>query len=82
MGQYYVYILRSEKDGKRYIGLTGDLERRISEHNSGKVRSTKNRRPLTLIYYEEFGSKEEASKRERFYKSGRGREYLKKELKL
>ena len=82
MGQYYVYILRSEKDGKRYIGLTGDLERRISEHNSGKVRSTKNRRPLTLIYYEEFGSKEEATKRERFYKSGRGREYLKKELKL
>ena len=82
MGQYYVYILKSEKDGKRYIGLTGDLERRISEHNSGKVRSTKNRRPLTLIYYEEFGSKEEATKRERFYKSGRGREYIKKELKL
>ncbi len=51
---YYVYVLKSIKDGKRYIGFTDNLERRISEHNYGKVKSTKNRRPLELIYFEEY----------------------------
>lgn len=74
---YYVYILKSLKDSKRYIGMTSDLNRRLSEHNSGKVKSTKNRRPLELIYTEEFISKEEALNRETFFKSGKGREFLK-----
>ena len=60
---YFVYILTSLKDSKRYIGMTSDLNRRLSEHNSGKVKSTKNRNPLKLIYTEEFESKEEAMKR-------------------
>jgi putative endonuclease len=74
---YFVYILTSFKDSKRYIGMTSDLNRRFKEHNSGKVKSTKNRRPLELIYTEEFISKKEASNRETFFKSGIGREFLK-----
>ena len=60
---YTVYILISLKDSKRYIGMTSDLNRRLNEHNSGKVKSTKNRRPMKLIYTEEFDSKEDAMKR-------------------
>jgi len=74
---YWVYILKSLKDSKRYIGFTNDLIRRINEHNSGLVKSTKNRKPLILIHTEEYSTKEEAAERERFYKSGKGRELLK-----
>ena len=75
---YIVYVLRSEKDGKRYIGYTSDLARRLNEHNSGKTISTKNRRPFILIYQEEYSTKAEAMEREKFFKSGKGREELKK----
>ncbi|MBZ0181485.1 MAG: GIY-YIG nuclease family protein [Melioribacteraceae bacterium] len=74
---YFVYIFTSLKDSKRYIGMTSDLSRRLNEHNSGKVKSTKNRRPLELIYTEEFISKQDALNRETFFKSGKGREFLK-----
>ncbi|MCP5064071.1 MAG: GIY-YIG nuclease family protein [Ignavibacteriae bacterium] len=74
---YVVYVLRSLKDQKRYIGMTSDIERRIVEHNDGLVKSTKNRRPFELIYSEKFEAKSEAMKREKFFKSGRGREFLK-----
>jgi len=78
---YYVYILLSERDQKRYIGFTQDLERRIVEHNSGLVKSTKNRIPLKLIYFERFENKVEAMNREKFFKSGKGREFLNNILK-
>jgi putative endonuclease len=74
---YYVYILLSEKDNIRYVGYTKNLKRRINEHNSGSVKSTKNRRPLKLIYSEEYESKGDAMKREKFFKSGLGRSFLK-----
>ena len=74
---YFVDILKSLKDHKRYIGFTSDLERRILEHNSGLVKSTRNRKPFELIYTEEFENKEEAMDREKFFKSGKGREFLK-----
>ena len=77
---YVVYILLSEKDQKRYIGSTSDLVRRLREHDSGLVKSTRYRRPLTLVYKEEYQSKQEAQKREKFFKTGRGREHLKKIL--
>lgn len=77
MEKYYVYILKSLHDGRRYIGFTGNLSRRLFEHNVGKVKSTKKRRPLILIYVEEFFSKSEAESREKFFKTGKGREYLK-----
>jgi len=74
--KHFVYILRSLKDGKRYIGSTRDLDRRLTEHNSGLIKSTGSRRPLELLYYEVF-EKNTALKRERFFKSGQGREFLK-----
>ena len=66
---FYTYILHSEKDKKRYIGFTANLKRRMVEHNSGIVKSTKNRRPLKLIYCEEFESKDEAMNREKEIKT-------------
>ncbi len=70
---YFVYILLSEKDNKRYIGFTDDIERRLLEHNAGKVKSTKNRRPLKLICSEQFGNKSAAIKREREIKNKKGK---------
>ena len=49
---YYVYILKSEKDGNNYVGYTNDLKKRLKLHNAGKVTSTKNRLPLHMIYFE------------------------------
>jgi len=74
---YYLYILLSEKDNKRYVGFSENLKRRINEHYSGSVKSAKNRRPLKLIYFEEYESKGDAIKREKFFKSGLGRSFLK-----
>ena len=70
---YFVYILLSEKDNKRYIGFTNNIERRLLEHNAGKVKSTKNRRPLNLIYSEQYENKSDAMKREREIKNKKGK---------
>lgn len=60
----YTYILKCS-DGSLYTGWTNDLERRVKVHNEGKgAKYTKSRRPVELVYYEEFLSKEEAMKRE------------------
>ena len=76
---YITYILRSLKDGTFYKGVTADLPKRLSNHNSGKVRSTKSHRPWVIHYYEEFESKREAKKREKFFKSYEGYLWLKSE---
>jgi putative endonuclease len=78
---YYVYVLKSRLDGKLYYGQTQDLDNRLNEHNSGKVKSTAGRTPLDLTYYEVRNTREEALKREKFFKSGFGRMYLKQKLK-
>jgi len=70
---YFVYILVSEKDSRRYIGSTKNLERRLVEHNSGVVKSSKNRRPLRLLYYETFELKSDALIRERAIKAKKGK---------
>ncbi|MFI5237911.1 MAG: GIY-YIG nuclease family protein, partial [Ignavibacteriales bacterium] len=70
---FYVYILLSKKDNNRYIGFTEDLARRLNEHNSGLVKSTSNRRPLELIYYEECDTKLEAMNQEKDIKSKKGK---------
>ncbi|MCX6766013.1 MAG: GIY-YIG nuclease family protein [Candidatus Moranbacteria bacterium] len=77
---WLVYILKSKKDGKRYIGSTNSLLRRINEHNRGIVGSTRNRRPLVLIYQEEFEEEKEARAREKFFKTHKGYNELKKLL--
>ena len=62
---FYVYLLKSQKDSNMYIGSTNDLDRRINEHNSGKVSSTKNRFPFDLIYYEAYKAEGDARNREK-----------------
>lgn len=62
---YYVYLLRSKKDEKLYIGYTSELKKRLRQHNDGEVISTKNRRPFELIYIEGYKSSKDARKRER-----------------
>ena len=57
---YYVYVLLSKKDSKFYIGLTKDLKARFESHKNGCVKSTKERRPLKLIYYEAGLNKKDA----------------------
>ena len=66
MDMYFVYLLQSLKDKKLYIGLTGDLKKRIDQHRDGLVESTRYRRPLRLIGYEAYLTKEEAAGREKF----------------
>ena len=60
MDRYYVYVLLSHKDSKLYIGYTNNLKKRLREHARGEVKSTKNRRPFTLIHYEYFINREDA----------------------
>ena len=77
----YVYVLKRRKDSKRYIGLTNNLIHRLNLHNRGKVKSTENRIPFELIYYEEFEKRIDAAKSEKFLKSGKGRDFLNSILK-
>ena len=77
---YYVYVLRSEKDGQNYVGYTNDLRRRLAEHHAGEVRSTAGRRPLKLIYYEACLSQSDAIRREKYLKTAWGKRYLKSRL--
>ena len=82
MDFYYVYILVSLKDSRLYIGFTKNLQDRLREHNGGVTESTKNRRPLKLVYYEAHLSKEVVLERERYFKSGWGRKFIKEKLKI
>ena len=77
---YYIYVLQSAKDRKFYTGFTKNLKSRFDEHQKGKVESTKDKRPLKLIYYEACLSREKAGSRELFLKSGMGKRYLKNRL--
>ncbi len=75
---YFVYILQSSKDERTYIGFTTrKVRERLQEHNQGKVRATKHRRPLYLLFQERVNSLWEAKKREHYWKSGAGRRKLK-----
>lgn len=79
--KYFVYVLKSKIDNKNYYGLTSDLEKRIKDHNTGKVKSTKNRIPLHLVYHETVEGLEKAISKERYFKSGFGRKYVKNKIK-
>ncbi|MBA3732853.1 GIY-YIG nuclease family protein [Patescibacteria group bacterium] len=65
---FYVYVLNSKKYGELYIGSTNDLQSRIIEHNSGKVESTKTKRPYKLVYYEAYCGESDARRREKMLK--------------
>lgn len=78
---YYVYILQSLKDKSFYMGYSSDLKKRIKEHFSGQVTSTKKKIPFRLIYYEAYLEKKDALGREKFLKSGAGWRFIKKQIK-
>ncbi len=78
---YYTYILLSKKDNKFYAGFTADLKRRITQHNLGEVLSTKCRRPLDLIFFEAYLNKYDALRRERYFKTTKGKAILKSMLR-
>ncbi|MEK7080495.1 MAG: GIY-YIG nuclease family protein [Patescibacteria group bacterium] len=61
---FYFYVIKSKKDNQLYFGYTSDLKNRFKEHNSGQTKSTKNRRPFILVYYEGYLSKRDAMQRE------------------
>ncbi|MCX6764674.1 MAG: GIY-YIG nuclease family protein [Candidatus Nealsonbacteria bacterium] len=73
---YYIYILQSLKDMRTYVGYTNNLKRRLKLHNSGQVIATKHRKPLKLLFSEEFITAQEAKKREQYWKNGGGRKKL------
>ena len=74
---YIIYAIKSSVDNRIYVGLTRNLEKRIKEHNQGRTKSTKGFRPWFLIYKEIVETREEARNREKFLKSGCGKEFLK-----
>lgn len=77
---FYVYVLRSKKDRKLYIGFTSDLRSRLQTHREGEVISTSYRCPLELIYYEAYKGRRVAKRREVQLKSGKAHMALKKRL--
>ncbi len=79
---FTIYALKSEKDGRIYVGFSQGIKRRIREHNIGKVFSTKGYKPWRLVYTEAVGTRFEARKREKYLKSGVGKEFLKSNIPL
>jgi len=78
---HYVYVIQSKDDKKLYVGCTANLRKRIEMHNSGKVNSTRSRKPFNLLYYEAYTNKGDAFEREKYMKTGWGRNYIKKVLR-
>jgi putative endonuclease len=81
MNGFFTYVLKSKLDGKFYTGFTPDLEKRLSEHNYGKVYSTKSRVPFELIYFEFCLNINDAVHREKYLKTTYGKQYIKNRLK-
>jgi len=77
---FYTYVLMSEKNKEFYTGFTENLKVRIKEHQSGSVKSTRNRRPLKLIYYEACLNEKDAINREKYLKTGFGRRFLRNRI--
>jgi putative endonuclease len=80
-GRFWVYVIRSESTGRLYVGHTNDLDGRVRQHNNPEtnrsLHTKRNCGPWRLVHFEEFASRGGAMARERFLKSGQGREWLK-----
>ncbi len=74
---FYVYVISSTARNYKYVGLTDNVERRINEHQSGKNKTTKPYRPYKVILIEQFETRVKARMREKYLKSGIGKEFLK-----
>jgi len=77
---YYVYVLQSDKDGMHYVGYTNDLEKRVEQHQAGKVPSTMTRLPIRLVYYEGCLNQNDALRREKYLKTAWGKRYIKSRI--
>jgi putative endonuclease len=73
---FHVYVLRSQTTGRRYVGSCADLTNRLREHNAGESKATRYGMPWVLMHHESFSSRAQAVARERYYKTGKGREDL------
>ena len=79
---HYLYILLNEAKNRTYTGVADDVEKRLAEHNAGRVKSSSPYRPYKVIHRETFVTLSEARQREKFYKSTTGRRRLKEMLFL
>ena len=77
---YFVYYLKSDKNNDLYIGSTENVNKRLGQHNKGRVKSTKPYHPWKLLGYEEYPTRNEAMMREKFLKSHQQKEILKKKF--
>ncbi len=78
---YYIYVLKSSRDNNFYVGYTNNLKSRFEQHSKGQVVSTKQRRPLELIYSEACLDKKDATHREKYLKTYLGKQFLRNRLK-
>ena len=80
---FYVYVLRSLRNRKRYVGYTGKPPKeKLAEHNGGATRWTRSNGPFELVYHEEFDDARSARQRENFLKSGRSRQWLDEKVRV
>jgi len=80
---YYVYYLRSKKHNSRfYVGFTSDLKKRVEKHNKGLVQSTKPFIPWKVVFFEAFSNMADAKRREKYFKTTKGRKALKLMLRM
>jgi putative endonuclease len=75
---FHVYVLRSGKTGRRYIGSCEDVAQRLRQHNSGASKATRHGIPWNLVHSETFPTRVQAVRKERYFKTGRGRDELDK----
>ncbi|KUK83630.1 MAG: hypothetical protein XD98_0295 [Microgenomates bacterium 39_6] len=78
---YYVYVLQSKNQNFIYVGYTTDLQERFRLHNKGQVKSTKKFSPFKLIFYEAYRNKKDAKRREKYFKTTKGKTALRTMLK-
>ncbi len=81
MNYFYIYILQSKNDKQLYIGFTNNLQNRLKQHNAGEVKSTRPRKPLDLIFFEAYTNKYDALRREKYFKTTKGKTTVKTMLK-
>jgi putative endonuclease len=77
---FYTYVVRSTDTGYLYKGHCENLEKRLKQHNSGMTQSIRKYAPFELVYFEEFSTREEAVRREKYFKTAAGRRFLKSVL--
>lgn len=81
MNGFFTYVLKSKTDGMYYTGFTSDIEKRLNDHNSGKVFSTKRRIPFEIVYFEFCLNIDDAIHREKYLKTTYGKRYIRNRIK-